>query len=303
MSWSGIDSRVLRRWSTDDPSCILDAERLRLADGSVTTAISIHDAVSIGRTIEFRTLGLDGRPCANPVMGSVRTFAEAVRITFVDGRSVALTSAHRLPAEAPVVRGSDTEQCTITAGQVRPGHALLDGVVRSVEQLGPQRAVRLWTAHPAWIQTAQGLSIGTRWHEILHGWAVTSGEHEETVPVSIHGFPWTDGERSGDLSRPSLDLSKIEWYYNADPGSAAWKSKVARGDLVGQTWTNPAIYGTIGWILDSIGDRPFYEVSDVAAWADHDCPGAWQERARCVARPLQRYATSLRLGAAVALAA
>jgi len=235
-------------------------------------------------------------------MGSIRTRAESVRIVFASGKSIALTHAHRLPAELPVLFGDDTEQYTISAGKVRPGQVLLDGLVRSVEQLGEQNAVRLWTAHPAWIQTASGLSIGTRWHEILHGFAVTRGEHDETEAVSINGWPWTDGERGGDRNRPIVDLSTIELYYNAEPGSAAWKSKVARGDLVGQTWTNPAVYGTINWILDSIGYRPFFEVSNVAAWADHDCPGTWQERARCVARPLEQYTQSLRSGAVVASA-
>jgi hypothetical protein len=135
----------------------------------------------------------------NPVIASALTEGEGYQITFEGGRSVTLTGAHRLPRGAPMRDDlSYTEEIAadryarrsrdavynertiavrvqdiIRADDVRPGDHLLDGTVVAVRRLGTIRAVRLWTAVPGWIETADKLLVGTRWHEeaLANGWA------------------------------------------------------------------------------------------------------------------------------------
>ena len=204
-SWAPLSTYDLGHVAAGYASCIRDTQRLRLAGGDTLSSSEVMRAVKSGHRIDFVTkdlLGL-GR-VRNPVIGAVRTRARGVRVTFRDGRSVDLTTGHMLPVDtevmAPPALGSGQadvdvrQQHTIVAGRVRPGMFLLDGVVDSVTSVGTIDAVRLWTHHPAWIHTADGLSIGTRWHEIMLGWAPVAESAEQggilwpTAPVT--GWLW-----------------------------------------------------------------------------------------------------------------
>lgn len=271
--WRGFDTNSINSWSTDDPSCVLYGESLRLADGSSMHAIGVHRAHREGRRIEFLTEGLDGRPCLNPVLGSVLTRARSVRITFGDKRTIALTGSHRLPMDPTQYRGGDTEQWIVRAEQVRPGMRLQDGIVSRVEDLGIRDAVRLWTAHPAWIRTAQHLQIGTRWHEILHAWAVTRGEHEDVEVVAIHGWLWSSGDRD-PAGRPDLDRATTE--------------TIAKNDRGGQNWRTPALYGSLSNIYYHLDRSSVFQMTEVGWSGDRGIPGDWQVKSAIVAREALR---------------
>ncbi len=198
---------------------------LELANGAIRSADDILEAVKAGYRVDFRTPHINGLgECANPVVGAVRTAGTGVRILFEDGRSVCLTTGHVLPLDEEWVDWNEKhgggyhsrtwefpvrQQWIVRAGDVRPGMKLLDGTVASVTGLGNIEAVRLWTAHPAWIRTACGLRIGTRWHEIVHAWAeveeerITDEEGDrnfdltpEIVPVSACGWLWGTGKKN-----------------------------------------------------------------------------------------------------------
>lgn len=194
------------------PSCIHEQQMLRV-DGDVPmTAGDIADAVQRGQRVDFVTPTLLGYgQCYNPVVGVVRTRAAGVRITFADGRSVSLTTGHVLPLGSPQVdpdldprSGRDwadsipiTQQWIVHAGSVRPGMELLDGRVEQVKSIGRIPAVRIWTHHPAWVSTVDGLSIGTRWHEVIHAWAaVSQDDYGDIVPHAATGWPWGTGHLS-----------------------------------------------------------------------------------------------------------
>jgi hypothetical protein len=198
-AWMGLDLR--RAYGlVGDKSCIGADELMVLADGQVLSAAGILAAVKQGHSPCFRTPPLTGDGDAwNPVIGACATRARGVEIRFHGGRSVRLTNGHVLPAGVEQLHDFEIpvpvlEQRIITAGEVRPLMRLADGVVESVRPLGTIDAVRLWTAHPDWLTTASGLSIGSRWHEILPGWAVVADleQDSEVLCATVwSGARWT----------------------------------------------------------------------------------------------------------------
>lgn len=62
--------------------------------------------------------------------------------------------------------------------ELKPGDRILDGRVTEIRPLGEIPAVRLWTKQPAWLRTADGIHVGTRWHETgyQNGWWAWSGD-------------------------------------------------------------------------------------------------------------------------------
>lgn len=201
-------------------SCIEAGQRLFATDGT-PTALEIHSAVSAGHRVAFLTEALftgrlDAAMVENPVIASALTEGEGYQITFEGGRSVTLTGAHRLPRGTPMLdelsyteelaadwiarrsRDAVYEQRTVAvrvqsiarADELRPGDRLLDGTVVAVRRLGTIRAVRLWTAVPGWVETADKLLIGTRWHEeaLANGWASFAADGQAlglTVPTVL----------------------------------------------------------------------------------------------------------------------
>lgn len=181
-------------------SCIVGSEKLLLADGSTLTADDVLSTVRSKRRVDF--LHDNGfEPMLNPVVRAIRTRGRGVRIHFEDGRSVALTTGHVLPvARSRVPLGLDgaplqfgfpvVEEPIVLAGHVRVGDELMDGRVRRVQPLGEVEAVRIWTAIPTWIHTAESLAIGTRWHEIALGVVeVYLDEYDEEQVASVILWP------------------------------------------------------------------------------------------------------------------
>lgn len=190
------DALAYVRWNTS--SCIGFAQVLSLACGQTRTAEEILHQVQQGERIDFTTTNLTGDgECRNPVIGAVHTRAPGVRIEFTDGRTVEVTIGHVLPVREEFVEDwgdrQISEQMICFAGDVRAGMILLDGEVAEVHDIGEIDAVRLWTAHPAWIQTDQGVRIGTRWHEVGHAWCVidqSTDDVEDFRVTRASGWVW-----------------------------------------------------------------------------------------------------------------
>ena len=229
-------------------SCIWEKQKMTLADGSYMSAGEIFSRVKAGKRIDFRTQDLERRgECANPVIGCVRTRAKGVRITFEDGRSVVLTTGHVLPVDSekktlpqmqeywygdmPIY-----EQGLIRAGQVETGMRLMDGVIHSVERVGKINAVRIWTADPAWIKTAEGLSIGSRWHEVMAAWVTCIDDPEE---VDFWGDP---------AAKP---ISATGWY------GAYYNKKLVERFAEAEKLPTDTLAGSIEKYLIERWDEPF----------------------------------------------
>ena len=193
-NWTPIQTNQLGYVRAGGTSCIAWDQKLSTS-GGIMTAKEIYDAIAAGRQVFFLTQNLDDTDkCLNPVSGAVLTRAQGRKITLVDGRSVILTDGHMVPTtEENLTDGSLAyegktfivlEQGIAPAGALRPGDEIMDGVIESIEPMGKIDAVRLWTGFPAWIQTPEGLSIGTRWHEIMLAW-FSYRENEYGFPCDI----------------------------------------------------------------------------------------------------------------------
>lgn len=240
--WNTISSYDLSFKAAGFASCILLDEKMRVSDGGTPTALEIFRAVNAGTRVDFTTSDeLGVMQCDNPVVGAVRTFGKAVRVVFEDDRAVELTTGHVLPMES-----TDTELAhqdwIILAGMVRAGMLLRDGRVKKVDDLGRRHAIRMWTHHPAWLTTASGLSIGSRWHEIMEGWLSyhEQDEEDEYGPTSVdvwdrvYGLPVSSGQRCP---------------YTNEPRPARWIQ-----DWRGQT-INRATLGRVDHILYTLKER------------------------------------------------
>lgn len=283
LGWMCIPVHDLAHVAAGYSSCIGDDQLLRLADGTIMTATDIADAFRNDRRIDFRTLDISGAlDCANPVIGVVRTHAHAVRIGFADGRSVALTTGHVLPlSDEWLDDGNDhwlpvRQQKIIRAGQVRHGMNLMDGRVESVESLGQTGAVRLWTAHPGWLKTADGLSIGSRWHEIIPAWAATEEERPmdeegmedyeafpQIVPVAATGWLSEDGH-GNPVGKP------VKGYYDVWKGRPVNSAQLSTATHIRETFRKRGTTGAVPysfveqgaarempWSLPEAGPLPF----------------------------------------------
>ncbi len=231
-------------------SCIWDNQKMTLADGGYMSAGEIFSRVKEGKRIDFRTPDLERRgECANPVIGCVRTRAKGVRITFQDGRSVVLTTGHVLPVDREQKRFPQRkddwygnmpiyEQRVVRAGQVKAGMHLLDGVIHSVERVGKINAVRIWTADPAWLKTAEGLSIGSRWHEVMAAWVTCIDDPEK---VDFWGDP------------APMPISATGWYGAYYNKKLVEEFATERGERV----STRALAGSIEPYLINRWDEPF----------------------------------------------
>lgn len=231
--WMELDPYDLA-YVRDYASCIWEGQNMTLADGSYMSAGEILNRVKEGKRIDFRTPDLERRgECANPVIGCVRTRAKGVRITFEDGRSAVLTTGHVLPVDSESKRLPREkhwygdmpiyEQEMIRAGQIEAGMQLLDGKVHAIQRVGKINAVRIWTADPAWIKTAEGLSIGSRWHEVMAAWVTCIDDPEEVdswgdpaaKPISATGWygAYYNARLEKELNAPTGALAgSIEKY-------------------------------------------------------------------------------------------
>lgn len=200
-NWQGISADALAYVTWSNSSCIHEDQELVLANGRIMTAGQVASMVEVGLRVDFLTEDLTGKgECYNPVVGVLRTRAPGVRIVFTDGRSVSLTIGHVLPAGERTVDVSPGwgapigQQEICFAGDLRPGMWIMDGLIAEVHDLGEISAVRLWTAHPAWIHAKEGLAIGTRWHEILHAWVlgedIDPDEPEYYSGSRLEGWVW-----------------------------------------------------------------------------------------------------------------
>ena len=240
-NWTPIETRQLGYVQAGGGSCIAWGQKLKTS-GGVMTAKEIYDAIAAGRQVFFLTQNLDDTDeCLNPVSGAVLTRAPGRKITLSDGRSVILTDGHMVPTtEENLTDGSLAyegknfivlEQGISPAGALRPGDEIMDGTIESIEPMGKIDAVRLWTGFPAWIQTTEGISIGTRWHEIMLAW-FSYRENEYGFPCDIFARGYMPiipsrkySEHGQEVYRPyKFRINTTNKYI--DRGSLAWHSAI-----------------------------------------------------------------------------
>ncbi len=205
-------------------SCISVDQPMTLSCGARMTTGEIARRLDAGHELGFRTPWPSGYgKCRNPITGFVRTAGQGVRITFADWRSVQLTTGHMLPVERWEIEATDPDlvhlrisgqpdaiwqEEIVRAGDVRAGDVLADGRVMSVTPVGHIQSIRLWTAHPAWIPTSDGLMVGTRLHELVHAWGegvyVDTEYGPEVDWTTLGGYLWARPER-GQFSGSAHD--------------------------------------------------------------------------------------------------
>ena len=155
--WAPLSTSDLHFSRAGYASCIGVDVRLKSADGYISAGEvleRVHEDTStylITQDLEAATL------CRNPVVGAVSTRAAGVRILWVDGSSIELTTGHMLPCSEVKMFGEEggydfpiSEQYIIRAGDVDSGLIVSGKEVQAVEPLGTIDAVRLWTYFPAW---------------------------------------------------------------------------------------------------------------------------------------------------------
>lgn len=177
------------------PKSCIDRRTVIATEQGPMTAEEVVRHVEAGRRVSFSHRNEHGVLVSNPVLDAIRTEAPGRTIVFADGRRIKLTGGHVLPVGAHWDDGNAEDGATVVRQQeiilaqdVEVGDRLLDGVVAEIVEHDHIEAVRLWTAIPRWITTADGLTVGTRWHEVVVGWACSSDEDEYAPYDEVMGL-------------------------------------------------------------------------------------------------------------------